>query len=66
MMDWMAIPEDEATQGGKLFCPNEKCKAVLGDFAHYGAQCNCGRFTSPAYKVVASKVDRISPSMYNI
>ena len=46
MADWMEFPED-GSQAGKLLCP--KCKEKLGSFAHYGAQCSCGRWVSPAY-----------------
>ena len=53
--DWMQIPMDGETQHGKITCP--KCQASLGDYAHYGAQCSCGRFVCPAYKIHKSKVD---------
>ena len=56
MADWMDLPED-GTQAGKILCPNPKCKDKLGSFAHYGAQCSCGRWVSPAYQVHKAKVD---------
>jgi hypothetical protein len=48
--DWMNMPYDGETQTGKIMCPNEsKCQAKLGTFAHYGAQCSCGRWMNPSY-----------------
>ena len=48
--DWMNLPYDGETQTGKISCPNQpRCDAKLGTFAHYGAQCSCGRWVNPSY-----------------
>ena len=55
MADWMGLPEDGETQAGKIVCPTPRCGEKLGAFAHYGAQCSCARWVSPAYQVHKSK-----------
>ena len=58
MQDWMQKSmNDESQQHGVLYCPNPKCKAKLGSYSHFGAQCSCGKFTCPAYQIPKSNVD---------
>ena len=47
LADWMGIPPDESIQQGLIYCP--KCQDKLGSFAHFGTQCSCGCWVSPAY-----------------
>ena len=37
-----AMDGDGGAGGGKLMCPNAKCKARVGTLAWGGAQCSCG------------------------
>jgi hypothetical protein len=53
----MNTPVDGETQQGKINCPNPKCAEKLGHFAHFGAQCSCGRWVNPSYQISKSKVD---------
>ncbi len=32
---------------GRLTCPNEKCKAKIGNYDWAGAQCGCGSWVIP-------------------
>jgi hypothetical protein len=50
-----ATPQGQGEVEGKLLCP--KCSARLGSFNWSGAQCSCGKWVSPSFQVVKSKVD---------
>lgn len=50
--DWMT---DISDLEGKLACP--KCSSKVGSFCWAGAQCSCGRWVVPAFKVLKAKVD---------
>lgn len=63
--DWMNLPEDGITQQGKIVCPKPGCEKILGSFAHYGAQCSCGRWMCPSYQITESKVDKIVPITFS-
>jgi hypothetical protein len=43
--------------GGKLTCPNAKCKSRVGTLSWGGAQCSCGSWVVPSVQFPKSKVD---------
>jgi hypothetical protein len=49
---------------GKLDCPN--CSSRIGLFSWSGAQCSCGCWISPAFKVSNDKIDRKAQSSNSI
>ena len=52
-LKWMDLPAGELD--GKLSCP--KCKNKLGSFCWRGAQCGCGRWCAPAFRIIKDRVD---------
>jgi dual specificity phosphatase 12 len=50
---WMEVPTSSLE--GKLACP--KCKGKLGSFCWRGAQCGCGRWCAPAFRILKDRVD---------
>jgi dual specificity phosphatase 12 len=45
-LTWMEPMLDGAVSG-KLFCPNEKCKAKIGTYDWAGVQCGCREWVTP-------------------
>ncbi|EDQ90060.1 uncharacterized protein MONBRDRAFT_3414, partial [Monosiga brevicollis MX1] len=56
-MQWMAEVVNGELQG-KVVCP--KCSHRLGSFNWAGAQCSCGAWLTPAFRINKSKVDYIT------
>jgi dual specificity phosphatase 12 len=52
-LKWMNLPEGEIE--GKLTCP--KCKGKLGSWSWRGVQCACGRWCTPAFRIMRDRVD---------
>lgn len=52
-LKWMSLPEGEIE--GKLTCP--KCKGKLGSWSWRGVQCACGRWCTPAFRIMSDRVD---------
>lgn len=52
-LKWMNLPEGEIE--GKLTCP--KCKGKLGSWSWRGVQCACGRWCTPAFRIMSDRVD---------
>eukprot|EP01004_Peranema_trichophorum_P000307 NODE_10340_length_523_cov_4.345000_g9692_i0.p1 GENE.NODE_10340_length_523_cov_4.345000_g9692_i0~~NODE_10340_length_523_cov_4.345000_g9692_i0.p1 ORF type:complete len:147 (-),score=21.87 NODE_10340_length_523_cov_4.345000_g9692_i0:83-484(-) len=42
---------------GRIYCPNAKCKQVLGSYNWSGLPCSCGRWVTPAFQLTKSRVD---------
>ena len=40
-----------------ILCPNAACRAKLGRRAWQGAQCSCGQWVTPAFRIAAARVD---------
>jgi len=45
-LTWME-PMLDGNVSGKLFCPNEKCKAKIGTYDWAGVQCGCKEWVTP-------------------
>ena len=58
---FITVPDVERVSGalespsGKLHCPH--CQSKIGSFAWYGANCDCGKWVTPAFQISISKVD---------
>ncbi|KZV99693.1 hypothetical protein EXIGLDRAFT_214450 [Exidia glandulosa HHB12029] len=44
---------------GKIPCPNEKCRAKLGNYAWPGVRCACGAWVTPEFCIHRSRVDEL-------
>lgn len=42
-----------------VYCKNSKCGAKLGTQSWTGAQCSCGAWVTPAFRVLCKTVDRL-------
>ncbi|KAG8898897.1 hypothetical protein FRB99_007078 [Tulasnella sp. 403] len=58
-MKWMNSTLDGGEVEGRLLCPNEKCKAKLGNFAWAGVKCGCGSWVTPGFCIHRGKVDEL-------
>lgn len=55
--DWM--PEYRGQLEGKLNCP--KCGGRFGSWSWAGAQCSCGRWNTPSFQALKSRIDLKHP-----
>ncbi|KAF6745438.1 dual specificity protein phosphatase 12 [Ephemerocybe angulata] len=47
---------------GKIVCPNQRCKAKLGNYDWAGVGCGCGQWVTPGFCINRSKVDEVTVS----
>ncbi|GAA6028360.1 hypothetical protein JCM8097_006993 [Rhodosporidiobolus ruineniae] len=59
-LSWMSPVLETGVLAGKIVCPNQKCKAKLGNFDWAGNQCSCGAWVCPGFALNVSKVDEIT------
>ncbi|KAL0218436.1 hypothetical protein P9112_004089 [Eukaryota sp. TZLM1-RC] len=52
---------DASSNQGKVFCPNQRCKAKLGMFNWSGVQCGCGSWVVPGFSISSQKADLVKP-----
>lgn len=42
-----------------IYCRNDRCHAKIGAQSWIGAQCSCGAWITPAFRILAKTVDRL-------
>ena len=63
---WVAEDIREANASGAvvepdtIYCPNFRCRAKLGTQSWTGSQCSCGAWITPAFRIHARAVDKMS------
>ncbi|PVF94819.1 hypothetical protein CPB86DRAFT_776477 [Serendipita vermifera] len=57
-LQWMKFLEQGGTSG-KIICPNERCKAKVGNYDWAGVSCSCGEWVTPGFCIHRSKVDEL-------
>jgi len=50
-MAWMDPFLQEGKLAGKILCPNERCKAKLGNYDWAGVACGCKEWVIPVGKL---------------
>ncbi|KAI9225723.1 MAG: protein-tyrosine phosphatase-like protein [Piptocephalis tieghemiana] len=55
---WDTCLGDDGELMGRIDCP--KCRAKLGSWDWRGSPCSCGSWITPAFALIASKVDRLA------
>ncbi|KAG8832152.1 hypothetical protein FRC17_001904 [Serendipita sp. 399] len=58
-LQWMTFLGDGSSTG-KILCPNERCKAKVGNYDWAGVKCSCGEWVTP----VRAKKAQLSPWLY--
>lgn len=43
----------EGNMAGKIFCPNDKCKAKLGNYDWAGVACGCREWVTPVSRLAS-------------
>jgi len=51
---------DTSDSQGKVHCPGKNCRLTLGSYNWAGSQCSCGRWVTPAFHVLKSRVDEFN------
>lgn len=46
-LTWMEPFLENGNMAGKILCPNEKCKAKIGNYDWAGVQCGCKDWVVP-------------------
>jgi dual specificity phosphatase 12 len=51
---------EQGETSGKIICPNEKCKAKVGNYDWAGVSCSCGEWVTPvsSFYIARSISDR--------
>jgi dual specificity phosphatase 12 len=63
---WVAEDIREANAAGAvvepdtIYCPNARCRAKLGTQSWTGSQCSCGTWVTPAFRIHARAVDKMT------
>ena len=60
-LSWMRPELEQGKLEGKLQCPNERCRGVVGKYAWQGMRCSCGGWIVPAFSLAKSRVDQVQP-----
>jgi dual specificity phosphatase 12 len=52
-----AASEAEFGDLDTIYCPGEKCRTKLGGRCWSGAQCSCGSWVTPAFRISQSRIE---------
>ncbi|KAI0720791.1 hypothetical protein C8T65DRAFT_567048 [Cerioporus squamosus] len=58
-LKWMEPFLEQGHMAGKIFCPNKKCGAKLGNYDWAGVCCSCKEWVVPGFCIHRSKVDEV-------
>ncbi|KAG7530702.1 hypothetical protein FFLO_04872 [Filobasidium floriforme] len=58
-LTWMEPFLENGNMAGKILCPNEKCKAKIGNYDWAGVQCGCKEWVVPGFCIARNKVDEV-------
>ena len=58
-LSWMREEMEEGKLEGRLECPNEKCKTLVGRYSWQGMRCSCGQWVVPGISLAVGKVDEV-------
>ncbi|TEB19851.1 hypothetical protein FA13DRAFT_305188 [Coprinellus micaceus] len=61
-LKWMDHFLQNGETSGKIICPNQRCKAKLGNFDWVGMECGCQEWVIPGFCITRSKVDEVTIS----
>ena len=61
-LSWMRPELKQGKLEGKLECPTERCRSVVGKYAWQGMRCSCGGWIVPAFSLAKDKIDQIGTS----
>jgi len=56
-LSWMREQLEQGLLGGRLECPNARCRANVGKYAWQGLRCSCGEWVVPAISLAKARVD---------
>jgi dual specificity phosphatase 12 len=56
---WMKSTLEQGQLEGRLNCPNSNCGQNVGKYAWQGTTCSCGRWVTPAFSILKSRVDLV-------
>ena len=56
-LSWMREEMEAGKLEGRLECPNEKCKTLVGRYSWQGMRCSCGQWVVPGISLAVGKVD---------
>jgi hypothetical protein len=59
-MKWMEPFLADGAVAGKIACPNEKCRAKLGNFDWAGVMCSCHEWVTPVSDYCVESAGRCS------
>lgn len=49
-----------AVEPDTIYCPNQRCHAKLGTQSWTGSRCSCGAWVTPAFRIHARAVDKMT------
>ena len=58
-LSWMRPELALGKLEGKLECPSERCRSIVGKYAWQGMRCSCGGWLVPAFSLAKSRVDEV-------